>query len=143
MSEIKDIRKVKINHLEGDWVDGDKHIYFPNPLTLNDLSDEDLFKERDFCKGKVAELYLKRVIPFVWFFLGTALVLYCLITIILPNLFQITHTDLAILFLSMIVGCVFPACIIGWMRYNDDDLLLDYKFNYKESTKILRRRGKL
>ncbi|MDS7929605.1 hypothetical protein RMB13_08950 [Acinetobacter sp. V102_4] len=144
MNEIKEIRQVKVNKLQGDIIDGDKHIHYATPKTLYDFDNRTLKKERDICKGKISELYLKRVPPFIWIILGTIFTLYCLYTIILPNLFNsVMPTDWAIVLMSAMFGTVAPSLWLAWIRYNDDELLADYKFTYKEATKILRKRGRL
>lgn len=144
MSDIRDIRKIEISTLKGDVVSGNKNIYYPNPQTLYDLDDAELFQERNFCKGRISELYLKRVIPFFLLILGSAATLYFMYVAILPNLFgNLVPHDWAIVMLILFVGSVLPALWIGWIRYNDDELLRDYKYNFKEATKILRKRGKL
>ncbi len=144
MNEIQEIKKIKINKLDGDFISGDKNIYYPERQTLYDLSDHELFQERSFCKGRISELYLKRVIPFLWFGLGSIATLYFIFVVILPNIFgNSTPHDWAILMLIMFVGSVLPTVWICWIRYNDDELLRDYKYNFKEATKILRKRGKL
>lgn len=144
MDEISDIRKIKISNMNGDIVSGDKNIYFPSKKTIYDLNDRELFNEREFCKGKISELYLKRVVPIAWLLLGSAMVLYFLYLIILPNLFKgITPSDWAIVIIALLVGNLAPASWLMWIRHNDDELLSDYKYNYKECTKLLRKRGKL
>ena len=144
MNKIQEIKKIKINKLDGDFISGDKNIYYPQNQTLYDLSDHELFQERSFCKARVSELYLKRVIPFIWFILGSIATLYFMFVAILPNIFgNSTPHDWAILMLIMFVGSVLPTVWICWIRYNDDELLRDYKYNFKEATKILRKREKL
>lgn len=82
MNEIQEIKKIKINKLDGDFISGDKNIYYPERQTLYDLSDHELFHERSFCKGRISELYLKRVVPFAWFLLGSAATLYFMFILI-------------------------------------------------------------
>lgn len=144
MDEISNIRKIKIGKLEGDFISGDKNIYFPSKKTIYDLDDQELIYERDFCKGRISELYLKRIVPQAWLLIGSAMVLYFLYLIILPKIFKtIMPADWAIVVIALIIGSIAPALWLAWIRYNDDEILMDYKFNYKECTKILRKRGKL
>lgn len=111
------------------------------PVTLWDENSCVLRTERALCAEKLWELRSKRILPFIWGIFGIILTIYCLLKIVIPNLFGLSPHDLAVVYMAMFFGVVIPLGWLIWIRKQDDELLVYYKARIKLIKHILRVRG--
>ncbi|WP_121773848.1 hypothetical protein [Acinetobacter bereziniae] len=124
----------------GDFVNGDKYIY-NQPVSWADYKSTFLKNEMAIIKGKIWDLRLKKVIPLAWGFLGAILTIYCLITLVLPNIFSPNHNYLIIVYTVLFLGMGLPLLWLWLINKQDGQLLNTYKQDLEQIILILRRRG--
>ncbi|MDC4605336.1 hypothetical protein OHV64_10750 [Acinetobacter baumannii] len=108
-----------------------------------DVSSNELLKEHEHCKKQKMDVYSKRFIPFAITLCGFGISIYLIITLVLPNMFVLKHTDWYWIY-AVIFGSVFPSALwLNKVRTRDDKLVAYYKERIELIVHILRIRGDL
>lgn len=113
------------------------------PQTLWDVSSNELLREHEHCKKQKMDVYSKRFISFAITLCGFGISIYLIITLVLPNMFVLKHTDWYWIY-AVIFGSVFPSALwLNKVRTRDDKLVAYYKERIELIVHILRIRGDL